>query len=330
MTFPWLAQLRRSLPRLSPVATAAVEQPLIDDQQLQELRAQAAQSLPALIRFEHNVAQPRIGDRLSRFRGQGFEFEENRIYQPGDEQRLINWRLYARRGELYSKVFVEERRPEVVVLVDRRAAMRFGTRVRLKAALAAQLAIITLFQARQRMIAAGGVVLEDSAHWFSPEQGQVGLDALIEAIRAPCPPQLFDRQQESLQGVLAQLDLRLRAGCFILLLSDFADLDVDTSAPILRRLGEKHTVQAIRIQDAVESRLPPIQPLLIDNPGSDPMLVDGREANRDGRYHAAVEQQWHALQTCFTQSRIAVYSCEAASEWRDCLQQAAWGTEGHG
>ncbi|MFP3874203.1 MAG: DUF58 domain-containing protein [Thiohalophilus sp.] len=311
------------------MASTTVDQPLIDEQQLQELRARAA-SLPALIRFEHHVAQPRIGDRLSRFRGQGFEFEENRIYQPGDEQRLINWRLYARRGELYSKVFVEERRPEVAVVVDRRATMRFGTRVRLKATLAAQLAVITLLQARQRMIAAGGVVLEDSARWFSPAQGSTGFDALLAAIRAPCPPQSFDREQESLAEVLAQLALRLNDGCFILLLSDFADLDAERSAPILRRLGEKHTVQAIRIQDAVESALPPIQPLLIDNPGADPMVVDGREANRDGRYREAVEQQWQAVQACFTGSRIAAHACDAADEWRDCLQQAARETAGHG
>ncbi|TDY02820.1 DUF58 domain-containing protein [Thiohalophilus thiocyanatoxydans] len=330
MPLPWLTQLRRYLPPLSPVTTAASDQPLLAAGDLQPLRARASQPHPSLIRFEHNVAQPRIGDRLSRFRGRGFEFEENRVYQPGDEQRLINWRLYARRGELYSKVFVEERRPEVFVLVDRRAAMRFGTRVRLKATLAAQLAAITLFQARHRMIAAGGVVLEDRARWFSPAQGAAGLDALLEAISAPCPPQSFDREQESLPEVLAQLAMRLDDGCFILLLSDFADLDVDHNTAILQRLGEKHTVQAIRIHDAVEARLPPIQPLLIDDPGFEPLVVDGREANHDGRYDAAVARQQQLLDDCFSQCRIAAYHCEASVDWGDCLQQAARGSAGHG
>lgn len=316
----WLDKLRRYLPQ-PPVTT--LHSLLIDEAEMQLLRAEASQQFGSLIRFERSVAHQRLGDRLSRFRGQGFEFEENRRYQPGDEHRLINWRQFARRGELFTKVFIEERRPEVTLLVDRRATMRFGTRTRLKAALAAQLAVYTLLQANHQVIPVGGVVLDEETRWFFPALGEVGLAPLMETIIAPCPPQPFEREQESLQQVLSQLDMRLGEGSFILLLSDFWDLEPELAAPVLHRLGEKHTVQAIQIHDQVEKILPPLDPLLIEDSGSGQTLV----IDDHGRaYHSAIEQHQFALQDCFAQNGIAFHPCDTKCSWRDCLRHAIQGT----
>lgn len=322
MALPWLNRLRHSLSRLPRTGQAAIDRKLLDSETLSRIQAQATHSVGNLLRFDRPVAQMRIGDRLSRFRGQGFDFEENRHYQPGDEQRLINWRLYARRGELFSKVFIEERRPEVYILVDRRASMRFGTRQQLKVTLAAKLAIATLWQAQQQIIAVGGVVVNDQAQWFAPAQGQTGLTPLMEAINAPCPPLSFDREQESLQQLLAQLDLRLAEGSFLLLLSDFADLDPVQAAPTLQRLGQRHNVQAIQINDVAEIRLPEGQPWMIDDPASDqPFILDRHDQQA---YQNAREQQQRALRDCLEQSGITCSRCETMQEWLACLQQTIY------
>ena len=78
------------------------------------------------------------GQYHSAFKGRGIEFEEVRPYQPGDDVKSIDWRVTARTGHAYTKLFQEERERPVVILTDMRAMMQFGTRNRFKANLAAE------------------------------------------------------------------------------------------------------------------------------------------------------------------------------------------------
>ncbi|MEM9057549.1 MAG: DUF58 domain-containing protein [Pseudomonadota bacterium] len=47
----------------------------------------------------------RGGNYLSHFKGRGMEFDEARLYQDGDDPRNIDWRLKARTGKAYTKLF---------------------------------------------------------------------------------------------------------------------------------------------------------------------------------------------------------------------------------
>lgn len=58
--------------------------------------------------------------------GEGLTFSDYRRYAPGDDTRLIDWKIYARTRELYVKVFEEERNFTVHVLVDASESMAFG------------------------------------------------------------------------------------------------------------------------------------------------------------------------------------------------------------
>ena len=58
------------------------------------------------------------GDYRSAVRGRGMEFEEVRVYVPGDDIRHIDWNVTARAGEPFVKVFREERQMTVQLVVD--------------------------------------------------------------------------------------------------------------------------------------------------------------------------------------------------------------------
>lgn len=79
----------------------------------------------ALDRMANSVYQ---GRQRSPEIGEGQTFSDHRQYTPGDDIRLVDWRLLARTGELYIKRFEAERELSVHVLVDASASMDFGDR----------------------------------------------------------------------------------------------------------------------------------------------------------------------------------------------------------
>jgi uncharacterized protein (DUF58 family) len=68
----------------------------------------------------------RQGEQESPNLGEGLTFADYRRYSPGDDIRLVDWRLYARTEEYYIKQFEEERNLTVHVLLDASGSMGFG------------------------------------------------------------------------------------------------------------------------------------------------------------------------------------------------------------
>jgi len=86
--------------------------------------------LDELDRFEATLNQQttaiKKGEQESPSVGEGLTFSDYRRYSPGDDTRLIDWRLYARTEEFFIKQFEEERNLTVHILLDASASMDFG------------------------------------------------------------------------------------------------------------------------------------------------------------------------------------------------------------
>ena len=61
---------------------------------------------------------------MARVRGEGIEFADLRPFAPGDRVRRVNWRVSARRGELYVNEQHPERNSDVVLFLDSFAEVR--------------------------------------------------------------------------------------------------------------------------------------------------------------------------------------------------------------
>jgi uncharacterized protein (DUF58 family) len=75
--------------------------------------------------LDRQTAALQQGDKESPRVGEGLTFSDYRRYSPGDDTRLIDWRLFARTEEYFIKQFEEERSLTVHLLVDESGSMDF-------------------------------------------------------------------------------------------------------------------------------------------------------------------------------------------------------------
>lgn len=212
------------------------------------------------------------GGERSPFKGRGIDFEESRRYQPGDDVRLMDWRVTARTNEPHLKVFREERERPVFVVVDDRHAMHFGTKVAFKSVVAARAAALLGWASHARGDRVGGVVFAEADHVeLRPKGGRTGILQLLNVLANRSGQYLPKNPEPASSAASFRLALNrvlktARPGSLIFLFSDFREWD-DQAKTALRRLGAHHEVVALFIYDQVEQVAPP--------PGSYP-ITDGQ------------------------------------------------------
>jgi DNA polymerase III delta prime subunit len=82
------------------------------------------------------------GRHASRLRGRGLNFEEIRRYLPGDDIRNMDWRVTARTRRPHVRVYTEERDRPLLLVIDQRQSMFFGSRRAMKSVVAAEAAAL--------------------------------------------------------------------------------------------------------------------------------------------------------------------------------------------
>ena len=107
------------------------------------------------------VASLLAGRHASRLRGRGLAFEELRQYQLGDDVRTIDWRATARLQTPHVRVYSEERERPVLLVVDQRQPMFFGSQRAMKSVSAAEVAALAAWRSLQVGDRVGGIVFNE-------------------------------------------------------------------------------------------------------------------------------------------------------------------------
>lgn len=222
------------------------------------------------------------GEQASQYLGSGMEYEESRPYQPGDEVRRINWRLMAKTGQAYTKLFQEERQESWTILLDQRQSMRFGTQQRLKVQQAIRVMGFYCWQAEKTGLPIEAISLSETVKSSPTYEGKGSFEHLMNFVSIPCPP-LQNIKESCLNDELLICQRRLQAGSKLIIISDFSDMDEKTLT-LLAALQDKTMVKAILIYDVAEKKLPNITGLKLQS------LNGGLEINASSQQHTY--QQW--------------------------------------
>lgn len=217
--------------------------------------------LPYIKSHSHNLTTDRAGDIRSAFKGRGMEFEEVRTYGFGDDVRDIDWRVTARKGDVYTKIFLEEKDREVYVVLDLSPHMVFGTKKELKSVSASKVAALLGWQSmanKDRF----GLVLYDGLNTktFKPQNNQKNLMSILKTISETSIKVLEKTKnrihsETDISEPLQYLQYNIKSRAIVFIVSDFNNISDDALKSIVA-LTKKCRVYCINIYDFTEE-VPP-------------------------------------------------------------------------
>lgn len=199
------------------------------------------------------------GQHASKIKGRGLNFEELRRYAMGDDIRTIDWKVTARTGDPYIRVYTEERDRPVLLVVDQRMSMFFGSRLNMKSVTAAEAAAISAFRVKAKGDRVGGIIFDDTGmQEVRPQSSARALNRLLDALatangrlnaEAPASGHLSLNQPLKAAARIA------KSGGLVLVFSDFDGWD-DASEESLRRIAMHNELILFSIYDPTSQHLP--------------------------------------------------------------------------
>jgi uncharacterized protein (DUF58 family) len=212
------------------------------------------------------------GDSRSAVRGSGFEFDQIREYQLGDDVRYIDWKSSVRMNTLLTKQYIEERSRTVMLAVDCSGSTFFSSNEDLRFDTIARMASVLALVAESGKDHVGLLMFSDTVELFiPPKRGRAHTRMIME--------RLFDRKPvqtgTDLNVAFEYLARRSISKSLVFMISDFI-----TERPFTKYMGviaKKHDLIAIRCLDAHEKQFPSVGFLPIqDSETGELSLLDTR------------------------------------------------------
>ena len=268
------------------------------------------------------------GQYLSPFKGRGMEFDESRPYQPGDDIRAIDWRVTARTNKTHTKVFREERERPVLLWVDYREPMFFGTQQHFKSVLAAKISALLAWSTAHHGDRLGGLIFSEKDHIeLRPSRGKTASLHFIKQLAQHSAWDEHENSSEKKQLIhnksaadsLSRLHRVSKPGSLIFLISDFRNMD-ELAWSQISQLNRNTDVVLISLHDPLEKQLPPAGIYKISN-GEAELNLNTYDKKQCRDYQQRFESQQAALQNKCRKLGMHFISLSTEDDFLSQLQQ---------
>jgi uncharacterized protein (DUF58 family) len=255
------------------------------------------------------------GRHASRLRGRGMNFEEIRRYLPGDDIRNMDWHVTARTRKPHVRVYTEERDRPVLLVVDQRQSMFFGSRRAMKSVLAAEAAALAAWRVLQSGDRVGALVFDDqNVVEIPPQRSEQQVLRILEtvvrknhALRAGAEhqpnPAIFNHVLERTTRVALHDYL-------VCLIGDATGVDAE-SVRHITLVSAHNDALVVFIYDPLEGALPDAGRLIMAE-GELQLEVDTSDRSLRERYQMEFEQRLARIQELSRQREIPVLPLSTA------------------
>jgi uncharacterized protein (DUF58 family) len=221
----------------------------------------------------------RGGDQQSAVKGVGFEFDQLREYQIGDDVRAIDWKSSARMDQVLVKQYIQDRNRVVILAVDISASTAFGSEESLKSSIMAEIASVLALVANHSKDAVSLLLFSDEVELFIPlGHGLTHVRTIMEKIFTHQP----QRKRTSIEAACNRLLSFNNTDGIVLIISDFIDESILNSKKLLL-VAKKFDTIAVRCLGKNEHALPSVGFLsVVDAETETHSVVDMRSSMTSG------------------------------------------------
>jgi uncharacterized protein (DUF58 family) len=268
------------------------------------------------------------GRKRSRLRGRGLDFDELRHYRPGDDIRTMDWRVTNRTGKPHVRVYTEERDRPVIVVVDQRLPMFFGSQKKMKSVVAAEVAAITAW----RVLAVGdriGAILFNDQQTLEikptrNERKVIGWLGDLTAMNnelSVAPGR--SSNPEGLAQALQLLERSIGHDYLVVLISDFYGWNEDTLKTI-RRISQHNDIICSLIFDPLERDISKANNLVVSD-GRFQLEIDPAHQSLGEKFEASFESSMAHVQEELKRHQIPVLPVDTLTPATDQLREKLGG-----
>lgn len=226
-----------------------------------------------------------LGDARSAQKGSGFEFDQIRDYQMGDDVRFIDWKASSRANKILVKEYREERSRTIMIVLDISRSMDFTSQTNTINETAQQVAAVLAFVAGYSKDRVGLILYSDKVESVIPP----GLGhAHVHAILTDIFGHGCQGTGTSGAAALERLMRMKNRNAAVYLISDCIDESLEHALKAASRIYE---IVVIRCLDHVERHVPEAGFLpIVDVETYESAVMDTRALRSKG-LHSYVERR---------------------------------------
>ena len=268
------------------------------------------------------------GRKRSRLRGRGLDFDELRNYRPGDDIRTMDWRVTNRTGKPHVRVYTEERDRPVVVMVDQRLPMFFGSRQKMKSVIAAEVAALTAWRVLAVGDRVGAILFNDhrtlEARPTRNERKVIGwLGDLVAMNNELSVTAGHSSHAGGLNDALQVLERSIGHDYLVVLISDFYGWN-DATLGTIRRISQHNDIICSLVFDPLERDISGASTLVVSD-GRFQLEIDPTERELGRKFEASFESAFSLVQGELKRHQIPVLPVDTANPVTSQLREKLGG-----
>ena len=186
--------------------------------------------------------------------GRGTEFFQYRPYDPGEDLKVVDWKVYAKREELVAKTFQEDTNFNLFLVLDTSASMGYKgkvsscTKLHYASMLAACFAYLAYRQGDRVGLFAYG---QEVQQWIRPKSGHAHFGRVVNALA-----QLQAGGVNKHEAMWDQLVGNMPGRSTVVFLSDFLEAEDILPERLRFALSSRYEALCLQVLDREEENLP--------------------------------------------------------------------------